>query len=91
MLEPKRVNLVVAKHVFVLVFVKYINNPMIYLYNIASINYDEVSTTSFNFVSMCVFMDFHSNISNLFIISTAYFPWLRNIFYGLYQTLRPKK
>jgi hypothetical protein len=39
---------------------------------------------SFNFVSMGVFMDMHSNISNLFNISTAYFPWLRKILSRLY-------
>jgi hypothetical protein len=68
-----------TKHISVLVFVSYINDPMICLYSIASINSDEVSTRSFNFVSMGVFMDFHSNISNLFSISTAYLPWLRKI------------
>jgi hypothetical protein len=61
---------------------------MICLYKVASTNSDEVSTRSFNFVSMAVFMDLDSNISNLFSISNAYFPWLRKIFSGLCQTSR---
>jgi hypothetical protein len=80
-----------TKHIFGLVFVRYINDPMIYLYNVASINSDEVSTNSFNFVSMGVFMDLHSNMSNLFRILTAYFPWLKKILSGLCHTSRPKK
>jgi hypothetical protein len=61
------------------------------LYRVASTNSDKVSTRSFNFVSMVVFMALLSNISNLFNISTAYFPWLRKIFSRLYKTSRPKK
>jgi hypothetical protein len=74
-----------------LVFVRYISDPIIYLYSMASINSDEVLTNNFSFASMGVFMDLHSNMSNLFRISTAYFPWLRNILSGLYHTSRPKK
>jgi hypothetical protein len=80
-----------TKQIYGLVFVRYINDPMIYLYSIASINSDEESTRSFNFVSMGVFMELHSNISNIFSISTAYFPWLRKILSRLYHTSRPKK
>jgi hypothetical protein len=79
------------KHISGLVFVRYINEPIICLYRVASTNSDEVSTRSFNFVSMDMFMDLHSNMSNLFSISTSYFPWLRKIFSRLYQTSRPKK
>jgi hypothetical protein len=74
-----------------LVFIRYINNPIIYLYRVASIKTDEVSTNNFSFASMGVFMDLHSSMSNLFKISTVYFPWLRKILSGLYHTSRPKK
>jgi hypothetical protein len=55
-----------------LVFVRYINDPIICLYSVASINSDEVLTNNFSFVSMGVFMGLHSNMSNLFKILTAY-------------------
>jgi hypothetical protein len=74
-----------------LVFVRYISDPIIYLYSVASINYDEVSANNFNFASMGVFMDFQSNMSNLFRILTTYFPWLRKILSRLCHTSRPKK
>jgi hypothetical protein len=64
---------------------------MICLYSATSINSEEVSTSIFSFVSMGVFMDLHSNMSNLFRISTAYLPWLRKILSGLCHTSRPKK
>ena len=57
---------------FGLVFVKYISDPIIYLYSVASIKSDEVSTNNFNFVSMGVFMDLHSSMSNLFKILTMF-------------------
>jgi hypothetical protein len=69
-----------------LVFVRYIRDQIIFLYNVASINYDEVSTNNFNFVSMGVFMGLHSNMSNLFKISTAYFHLLRKILSRLCHT-----
>ena len=55
-----------AKHIFGLVFVRYITEPIICMYSVASINYDEVSTRSFNFVSMGVYMDLYFNMSTLF-------------------------
>jgi hypothetical protein len=73
-----------TKHISGLVFVRYIKDPMFCLYRATSTNSNEVSTKSFNFVSMGVFMALHSNISNLFNISTSYFPWLRKIFSGLW-------
>jgi hypothetical protein len=59
------------KHISGLVFIRYITEPIICLYRVASTNSDEVSTRSFNFVSMGVYMDLHFNMSNLFIISTV--------------------
>jgi len=76
---------------FGLLFVRYISDPIIYLYSVASIKSDKVSTISFSFASMGVFMGLHSSMSNLFKISTVYFPWLRKILSGLYHTSRPKK
>jgi hypothetical protein len=80
-----------AKQMFGLVFIKYINDPIICLYSVASINSNEVSTNNFSFAYMGVFMDLHSNMSNLFRILTAYFPWLRKLLSGLYHTSRPNK
>ena len=60
-----------TKHIFVMLFVRYINEPIICLYRVESTNFDEVSTKSFNFVSMGVYMDLHFNMSNLFIILTT--------------------
>jgi hypothetical protein len=40
---------------------------------------------------MGVFMDLHSNISNLFKISTAYFPWLSKILYGALPYLKTQE
>jgi hypothetical protein len=57
---------------FGLVFIRYINDPIIYLYSVVSIKSDEASTNSFSFASMGVFMDLHSSMSNLFKISTVY-------------------
>jgi hypothetical protein len=47
-------------------FVRYIIEPVICLNRVASTNSDEVSTKSFNFVSMGVYMDLHFNMSTLF-------------------------
>jgi hypothetical protein len=64
---------------------------MLLHHKVASTNSDEVSTRTFNFVSMGVYMDLHFNMSNLFSISTACFPYLRKIFSRFCQTSRPKR
>ena len=59
-------NVFTTKHISSLLFVRYINEPIICLYKVASTNSNEVSTRSFNFVSMGVYMDLHFNMSSLF-------------------------
>ena len=56
-----------------------------------STNSNEASSNNFKCVSVGVAMDLHSNMSNLFNISTAYFPWLRKIHSRLFHTSRPRK
>jgi hypothetical protein len=57
---------------FGLVFVKYINEPIIYLYKVTCTIFDEVSHNNFGFVVIGVVMDLQSIIPNLFRISTTY-------------------
>ena len=42
-------------------------------------NSDDSLDTTFKLVSMGVAMALQSNISNIFKISTTYFPWLRKV------------
>jgi hypothetical protein len=77
--------------IFGLVFVKYINGPIIFLCVVTSTISEEVSLNNFRFVTIGLGMDLRSIISNLFRISTTYFPWLRKISFGFYYTSRPMK
>ena len=61
------------KHIFGLVFVRYINEPIIYRYIVASIVFDETSLNSLKFDAIGVAIALQSNILNLFRIPTAYF------------------
>jgi hypothetical protein len=73
----KLIQVVHRKQMYGLVFVRYISDPIIYLYSVASINSNELLTNRFSFTSMGVFMGLHSNMSNLLKILTVYFPLVK--------------
>ena len=79
------------KHMYSLVFIRYIKEPIIFWYIVESTDFIEESHSSFNFDSNGVAIVLHSRILNLFKISTTYFPWLRNIPSALYHFSMPKK
>ena len=80
-----------TKHIYGLVFIKYINEPIICLYMMASTFPDVVSPNNFRFVVIGVVMDLQSIVPNLLKISTTYFSWLNIIPLGFCHTSRPKK
>ena len=64
----------------ILICFRYINEPIIYLYIMASTVSEEGSHNNFKFDAISLFIASQSNISNLFRISTAYFPWIRKVY-----------
>ena len=72
-------NVFKAKKISGLIFIMYINDPIIRRYIMESTVSDEASLNSFRFNAMGVVMALQSIILNLFRISTAYFPCPRKI------------
>ena len=68
-----------TKKIRVLVFFRYIKDPIILQYIVASTDSDEASLNSFRFNAIGVVMALQSIILNLFRISTAYFSCPREI------------
>ena len=80
-----------AKHISSLVLVKYISEPIIYLYKVPYTVFEESSFNIFKFVFIGVVIDLQSIIPNIFRIYTIYFPWFRKISSGYFHTSRPRK
>ena len=74
-----------------LVFVRYIKDPIICRYIIASIVSDEASLNRFKFNAIGVAIAVQSIIPDLFGISTTYFPYPREIPSAFYHTSIPIK
>ena len=62
-----------AKQIYGLMFVRYIKDPIIWWYTVASTASDQASLNSFRFDAIGVVMALQSIILNLFRISTSYF------------------
>ena len=68
-----------TKHIYGLVLVKYIREPIIYLYKVASTTFEASTFNSFKLVFIRVVIALKYNIPNILKISTVYFPWFRKI------------
>jgi hypothetical protein len=79
------------KQISGLVLTRYINEPINYLYIMGSTKFESEAPSILRLVFMGVVMELQSIISNLFIISIAYFPCLRKISLDCCHTSNPGK
>ena len=81
----------IAKHIFGLELIKYIKEPINYLYNVGSINFQFEFVAFFGLMIIGVAIGLQSSILNLFRISIAYLPYLRKTYPSHCQTSNPNK